>query len=245
MTGAGNGERSPRRPARGLSGRLASAVTLGIGALIASVVTAASSPWLAVGGAVVDHSPEVVREFAIDTFGLNDKLALFVGMGLVIAVLAVVAGLAETRRRRYGSMLFAVRSVGVVAALTRPTATVWCAAPTVVGVAAGILTLRLLSSRARPITEDHREGLVHSRRAFVRMAGVAAAVSVAGAATGRFVGEPLRSPAGDRAGFRVPTSEDPGPPVTAAHEVAVPDMTRFIPPTTGSTAWTPSCRSLR
>jgi len=198
------------------------------------VVGAASSPWLAVGGAVVDHSPEAVREFAIDTFGTNDKPALFIGMGLIIAVLAVVAGLTETRRRPYGTMLFAAFGVvGVLAAVTRPTATAWYATPTVLGVAAGILTLRLLTARARPITEDQREGPVQSRRAFVGMAGVAAAVAVAGVATGRFVGERLRSLTGDRAAFRVPIVETPAPLVTAAHEVAVPDMTSFITPNDG------------
>lgn len=231
MTGAGNGERSPRRPARAVSGLLAAAVTLGVGALVAAVAGAAASPWLAVGGAVVDHSPEAVREFAIDTFGTNDKLALFIGMGLIIAVLSVVAGLTETRRRPYGSMLFAVFGVvGVVAALTRPTATLWYSAPTVLGVAAGILTLRLLTARTRPSTADDREGVVQSRRAFVRTAGVAAAVAVAGVATGRYVGDRVRSLAGDRAGFRIPTVETPAPPVSAAHEVAVPDMRSFITP---------------
>jgi DMSO/TMAO reductase YedYZ molybdopterin-dependent catalytic subunit len=231
MTGRKGTGRRPRRPARAVSGLLAAGVTLGVGALVAPVVASAASPWLAVGGAVVDHSPFAVREFAIDTFGTHDKLALFVGMGLIIAVLAVVAGLAETHRRPYGSVLIAVFGVaGVVAAMTRPTATLWYSAPTVLGVAAGILTLRLLTARARPVTEDHPDDVTASRRAFVRMAGVAAAVAVAGGAAGRYVGDRLRSLAGDRAAFRVPTVGTPAPPVTATYEVAAPGMTSFITP---------------
>lgn len=231
MTRVEDSERGLRRPARAVSGMLAAGVTLGVGVLVAAVVGTASSPWLAVGGAVVDHSPFAVREFAIDTFGTNDKLALFIGMGLIIAVLSVVAGLAETRRRPYGSILFAVFGVaGVVAALSRPTATLWYSAPTVLGVAVGILTLRLLTARTRPRSADERGDVVRSRRSFVRMAGVAAAVAVAGVAAGRYVGDRMRSLAGDRAGFRVPTVETPAPPVTAAHQVAVPDMTSFITP---------------
>lgn len=231
MTRVEHSARGLRRPARAVSGILAAGVTLGVGVLVAAVVGTASSPWLAVGGAVVDHSPFAVREFAIDTFGTHDKLALFIGMGLIIVVLAVIAGLAETRRRPYGTVLFAVFGVaGVIAAMTRPTATLWYPAPTVLGVAAGILTLRLLTARARPSTAEDRDDVVPSRRAFLRMAGVAAAVAVAGVAAGRYVGDRVRSLAGDRASFRVPTVETPAPPVTAAHEVAVPDMTSFITP---------------
>ncbi len=97
MTRVEHSARGLRRPARAVSGILAAGVTLGVGVLVAAVVGTASSPWLAVGGAVVDHSPFAVREFAIDTFGTHDKLALFIGMGLIIVVLAVIAGLAETR----------------------------------------------------------------------------------------------------------------------------------------------------
>lgn len=231
MTSAIDAERNPRRAARAVSGLLAAGVTVGVGGLIAAVVASASSPWLAVGGAVVDHSPSAVREFAIATFGINDKLALFIGMGLVIAVLAMVAGLAESQRRPYGSLLFAAFGVvGVLAALTRPTATVWYVAPTVLGVGAGILTLRLLTARVRPAEADHDDDSVHSRRAFVLLAAAAAAVAVGGVTAGRYVGERVRSLAGDRASFRVPSVENPAPPVAAANSVAVPDMTSFITP---------------
>ncbi|MCP9276526.1 molybdopterin-dependent oxidoreductase [Mycolicibacterium sp. CAU 1645] len=231
MTGVEHSDRRRWSLARAASGLLAAGVTLGVGVLVAAVVASAASPWMAVGGAVVDHSPFAVREWAIDTFGTNDKLALFVGMGLIIALLAAVAGLTETRRRPYGSMLFAgFGVVGAIAALTRPTATVWSAVPTVLGVAAGILTLRLLTSRASPTAEDHGTGVIQSRRAFVRMAGVAGVIAVAGVATGRYLGDRLRSLTGDMANFLVPTVETPAPPVTAAYEVGVPDMTSFITP---------------
>jgi DMSO/TMAO reductase YedYZ molybdopterin-dependent catalytic subunit len=231
MTDPDDRTRTRRRPARAVSGLLAAGVTLGIGVLIAAGVAPAASPWLAVGSAVVDHTPLTVREFAISTFGSNDKLALFLGMSLVIGVLAVLAGLAETRQRPYGSALLAIFGlVGVAAALTRPTATPWYAIPTLLGVAAGILTLRLLTARTRPVRAENGDYVPQSRRAFFRLAGVAAAVAVAGVGTGRYVGDRLRSLAGDRARFRIPAVATPAAPVTAAQSVAVPDMTSFITP---------------
>ncbi|MFQ6228507.1 hypothetical protein ACLML9_14740, partial [Nocardia sp. NPDC002869] len=150
------------RFAAGLSGLLAAAVVLGVGELVAALIAPAASPFLATGATVVDHTPQALREFAIEQFGTRDKLVLFLSMGAAMAVLAVVAGLLE-RRRPYGSVLLAGLSVAVcIAVLQRPNATATFAVPILLGAGAGILTLRVLIGRAPrgPASEGKSAGEV-------------------------------------------------------------------------------------
>src|SRR3954454_1491899 len=91
-----------RRVLGGLAGLLAAAVALGVGELVAGVVGPASSPVVAVGNAAIALTPEAVKEFAIATFGQNDKRALVTGVLIVVALYAVAVGLAAARSRLRG-----------------------------------------------------------------------------------------------------------------------------------------------
>lgn len=156
---------------RALSGILAAAVVLGIGQLVSVPIGPASSPFFAVGSTTVDRSPAWAREFAITTFGTNDKPALFVGMTVLIVVLAAVAGMVERPRRPYGSAILLVLGlVGVYAAVNRPGATASYALPTIVGVAAGIVTLRVLTARAPVRTGSGNGAPGMARRRFLVLA---------------------------------------------------------------------------
>ena len=104
---------------------LASAgVALGVAHLVAAFVGGASSPIVAVGSASIDRTPEWLKSFAIRTFGDRDKLMLLVGIGVVVALLAIALGIASLRRPRTGLVGLAVLgAVGALAALTHPGAT--------------------------------------------------------------------------------------------------------------------------
>lgn len=60
----------------------------------AQVVAPSSSPVVAVGETFIDLTPGWLKDFAVSAFGTNDKLVLLLSMGVVIAALAVAAGLA-------------------------------------------------------------------------------------------------------------------------------------------------------
>src|SRR3954468_22143963 len=110
-----------RRGLAGVAGLLPAAVALGVGELIAGLVGPASSPVIAVGNAAITLVPESLKEYAIRTFGENDKLVLVAGVLLVVALYAVAVGLVALRNRLLGALgiaLFGV--VGVVAAVARP-----------------------------------------------------------------------------------------------------------------------------
>ena len=76
------------------------------------------SPIEAVAESVIDRSPSSVTRFGIRTFGTNDKVALIVGIVIILAIAAPLLGLAARRRPLAGVAGFAVFGVvGVVAAL--------------------------------------------------------------------------------------------------------------------------------
>src|SRR5262245_9918657 len=91
--------RAERRLAVGAAmGILSGAVALGLAHLVAGVFGRASSPILAVGAMVVDATPEWLKSFAIRTFGTADKPVLLGGIGVLLAVAAILLGIASVRR---------------------------------------------------------------------------------------------------------------------------------------------------
>jgi DMSO/TMAO reductase YedYZ molybdopterin-dependent catalytic subunit len=138
-----------------LAGLLAGAVAVGVGQLVAGVVAPASSPVVAVGEASIDSTPPPVKNFAINSFGSNDKTVLVAGILVVLALFAALIGKWAARRLRNGMLgLAAFTVIGVAAALTRPTAAPSWAAATLVGGAAAALTLwRLVLRIPEPVSQ--------------------------------------------------------------------------------------------
>ncbi|MGW1739640.1 molybdopterin-dependent oxidoreductase [Nocardia sp. NPDC001965] len=227
------------RVAAGLSGLVAAAVVLGVGELAAALIVPEASPFVATGATVVDHTPQVLREFAIEQFGTRDKPVLFLCMGAVMVVLAVVAGLLE-RRRPYGSALLAGLAVAVgIAVLQRPTATVVYAVPILLGAVAGVLTLRVLISKAprRIAAGDESagagpgaDGVEASRRRFLGWAAGAVVLAAGSAAVGRWAGERTRAVTADLRRFVVPRPQIAAAPVPPGTDPPVPGITEFITP---------------
>lgn len=181
-----------RRSVAGLIGVLAAGVALAVGHLVAALVQPNASPYLAVGNTAIDFTPEPVKAFAIRTFGTYDKIALLVGMAVVIAVVAVLAGLVSRRSSRPGTVVIGLFGVvGVAAALWRPDLGVLGAVPSVVaafGGAGAFFWLHRMASRAAAERHDDEaaaeageETPNRGRRGFlVSTAAVAAGAGVAG-----------------------------------------------------------------
>ena len=129
-----------------LAGLITAAVALGIGHLVAGFTIPSASPVLAVGSAAIDLTPPPLKNFAISEFGANDKMALEIGIVIVLAVFAAAIGVVAVRRRlAYGlAGLAGFAAVGLLAALTRPTASASYALPVLAGTAAGVVALILL-----------------------------------------------------------------------------------------------------
>ena len=135
----------PSALAGAAAGVLTAAVAMGVGQLVAGLTVAQGSPVLAVGQAAIDLTPLPVKDFAISTFGANDKNALVVGILVILAAFAAVIGILAVRRLALGLAGLAVFAcIGLAAALTRPTATAAYVIPTLVGAAAGAFALTRL-----------------------------------------------------------------------------------------------------
>ena len=59
-----------------VAGLLAAGTALGVGQFVAGLTGASGSPVVAVGELQIDFTPPWLKNFAISTFGANDKLAL-------------------------------------------------------------------------------------------------------------------------------------------------------------------------
>jgi DMSO/TMAO reductase YedYZ molybdopterin-dependent catalytic subunit len=132
-----------------LAGVAAAAVALGVGELVAVLTGPNTGPLIAVGGWIVDHVPEEGKQLAIDLFGTNDKLAL--GVGTVVILLAIAAGLGVAATRWFGVAAAGIGLFGLVgaaAAMSRPGAGQLALLPSVLGAIAGLITLRMLLNRA-------------------------------------------------------------------------------------------------
>jgi DMSO/TMAO reductase YedYZ molybdopterin-dependent catalytic subunit len=137
------------------TGLITAAVALGVGQLVAGLTGSVGSPVVAVGSASIDLTPPPVKDFAISTFGSNDKTALVTGILVLLAVFAAVIGVAAVRRFRYGVAGLAVfTAVGLAAALSRPTAGAADVLPSLAGGAAGLFTMWRLVQAAHEDAGD-------------------------------------------------------------------------------------------
>ncbi|WP_084525526.1 molybdopterin-dependent oxidoreductase [Nocardia vaccinii] len=133
---------------RTAAGILTAGFALGAAELVAALIGSGSAPLTALGGTVVDHTPDRVREWVIGIVGTNDKLVLFILMVAVAVIVAAFAGRVEQSRRPVGSVLFAI--FGLVTAgiaVTRPGASWPWVLPSVIGVGLAIVVLRGLIRR--------------------------------------------------------------------------------------------------
>ena len=174
-----------------LAGVVSLAVGLGVAQLVAGLWRDGKNPVVAVGEWTVDHVPRAVKDWAIRTFGTNDKLVLIIGTLVVLGFVA--ARLGRLARRRLAPALVGIAAIGMVGALAsldRPNAGAASVLPAVIGSTAAAAALAWLSGwrpgAARP---DDAEGadpvraVGPDRRAFL----VSASVIGAGRSGGRRV----------------------------------------------------------
>lgn len=213
-------DRPPGRTVAALVGILSVAAALGAGHLVAGLLSdPAASPFLAVGNAAVDRTPNPVKSFAISVFGSNDKIALLTGMAVVIAVVAAAAGIASRRRSWPGlAVVAALGLLGGLAVLEQASGGSSLLAP-LAALVTGLAVFAVLHARARMDSrrDAGRRGLL------LGFAGAAVGAALAG------VGGALLAGRGDVAASRravgplVPARPAPPiPPNAAFPELGTP-----------------------
>ena len=215
-----------------LVGVVAGALVLGVATLLAGLMTRTGlaggtpSPVVAVGGAFVDRTPPWLKDFAVSTFGRNDKLALFVGMALVLTAVCAVIGVLGAQRHTAGLVvLVAVGTLGALAVATRPHSAAFDILPTMIGTAAGLWALSTLWPRG---AEDIQGSTVDRRRFLLTGAGIAAAAAAA-TAVGQSLGQRASQAAQSRSAITLPRAAE-RVVVPAGAQLDVKGITPYIMP---------------
>ena len=81
-----------RRQIDGLLGALAVGAGLALAQFLASLKSGLNPPVVSIGNRVIDHVPPSAKEFAIRTFGVNDKHALAITIYVVVFILSILIG---------------------------------------------------------------------------------------------------------------------------------------------------------
>ncbi|WP_103530413.1 molybdopterin-dependent oxidoreductase [Streptomyces sp. SM11] len=233
-----------------LSGLLAGFASLAVAELVSAAVRPEASPVTAVGGAAIDRTPAGVKDWAIRTFGEDDKLALQLGIVVTLALFALAVGLLALRHRRTGTaavLLFGV--VGTAAAASRPDSTgLVDGLPSLLGAVAGGVLLYVLIGRLtgpRRIADREQEGEQENgyggerqqdeggwdRRGFLIAATAAAAASTAAGAVGRTLnGRSAQDAVASRDAVRLPSPASPAKPIPAGAQPRVRGISPFTTP---------------
>ena len=218
---------------RALAGVVAAAVAVGVGHLVASLMNPVASPLLAVGSALIDAAPTPAKEYAVRTFGTNDKPILVSSIAVVLLVFAAVIGLLAWRAPRLAYAGIALLGVaGAVAALTR--GSVLDTVPSIIAGIAGVAALVLLrrtAGRRAARTDQPGAGSVEAaaagrgRRTFLVGLGVTAAVAAVTGGGGIVVGRVRAAGAAARRALGLPAAASTAKALPAGAQI--PGMTPF------------------
>ncbi len=218
----------------------------GVGEAVAALIAPGSSPFAAIGGALIDAAPAWAKNTAIALFGTADKAALLVGIAIVLLVVAAIAGALERRRPPVGRVILgAIGVAGAIAAVTRADAGAFAWLPSLVAGGVAVITLGALrrvgqrrrmqglhGARARDASpaspSDPNVGA--DRRTFLLWSGAAVGVGVLAAIGSSLVRAGARSVAAVRSAIRLPAAAVAGPAIPAGADLQIAGLAPVITP---------------
>ena len=215
------------------SGILAAGLVLGVAELAGGFFRAAATPLVALGASFIDFTPPWLKNFAVATFGTSDKLALFISMGIVVAVLAAATGYLAYRCWPFGLVLLVTLGAVVAAAvLSRAGARPLDIIPTLAGTVCGIVALRLMVRRilrngAQPAMPPAQ---APARRSFLTAASLTAVAAVGAGAGGRVVSGLRNTAQKTREALSLPRAAQPAPALPQGVQSPVAGVTPFVTP---------------
>ncbi len=117
--------------------------------LVVGLFERTSSPVVPVGQVFIDWVPRPLKEWAIDTFGTNDKVVLVVGALVVLFGIGIGVGVLAMRGARAAAVALTCVTgvIGAWAVLTRPEPTLVKLLPTIIGTGVSIAVLLYLAPR--------------------------------------------------------------------------------------------------
>ncbi|HEX4788206.1 MAG TPA: molybdopterin-dependent oxidoreductase [Actinospica sp.] len=163
-----------------LVGLVAGGAGLAVGELVSVVTGEAASPAVAVGQWAISITPTWLEQFAIRNFGNHDKRALLIGVYAMLTFASAATGvIARTRLTIASYLAGAFGVVGMIAAVTRPSASAQDLFPSLLAGVAAVLALRWLTILSLA-DSDAEAGPAERRRFLLGVLGSAAGALVAG-----------------------------------------------------------------
>ena len=238
----------------GLAGLASAAVLFSVAQLASAFFAASSAPLVAMGAVFIDLTPPWLKDFAIATFGTNDKLALFVSMGVVAVAVSVLVGLLARRSIALASGCIVVLALAIAGAvLSRPETGPADLVPTVLGTVASLPVLRglvrLAAAAGAGGTFRKHDGNPNqvpgagaeptagaaaapgaSRRKFLLASALALAGSAVVAGVGKSLATARNVADAARSALGLPPAAVPAKPLPAGVQVELAGMPRFVTP---------------
>ncbi len=133
----------------GLLGLIAVGAGLALAQLFASLKSGLNTPVVSIGNRVIDHVPASVKEFAIRTFGVDDKRALVTTIYLVVLILAIFIGRSyfSGKQRQARTIVIVMTGIAALSSLFDAKAGILSLAPSIGAGGATIWVLHLLDNR--------------------------------------------------------------------------------------------------
>ncbi len=169
----------------GLLGLIAVCAGLALAQLLASLKKGLNTPVVSIGNRVIDHVPASLKEFAIRTFGVDDKRALVTTIYLVVLVLAILIGRLyfSGKQRRARTIVIVMTAVAALASVFDAKAGVLSFFPSIGAGGATIWVLHLLDNRDDK-TETSTENL--NRRDLLKTIGYVGVGSITAMTVGNY-----------------------------------------------------------
>ena len=214
------------------AGVVAAGAALAAGELVAAITAGTPSPLIAVGTALIDFAPPGAKEVMVALFGLNDKLALNLLVGVSALAFGALIGLVARRSATLGSLLVvALVAVGALASLRDPTASLsFVGISALAQVTLGLLVLELLMGAARQTAVEAPPAAADTaRRGFLVRAGGLGLLAIAGYGFGRAIlnGRATQSASAD---VSVPDSVDPAVSLMPDNSFDIAGLTPLVIP---------------
>jgi DMSO/TMAO reductase YedYZ molybdopterin-dependent catalytic subunit len=219
-------------------GLVATGAGLAAAELVVGLSEGTSSPVVPVGQVFIDWVPTPLKDWAIDTFGTNDKVVLVVGALVVLLGIGVGVGVLAMRGARAAAVALTCVTgvIGAWAVLTRPEPTLLKLLPTIIGTVVSIAVLLYLAPRPTSSSEspDAEEFVAEpmgvDRRRFIGGAIGIGSLAVIAGGIGRVLQQRFAVDS-ERSLLSLPTVDGPAPALPANAQLPIDGLQPFVTPT--------------
>jgi DMSO/TMAO reductase YedYZ molybdopterin-dependent catalytic subunit len=216
-------------------------VVMGAGLAAAELVVGlferTSSPVVPVGQVFIDWVPRPLKDWAIETFGTNDKVVLVLGALVVLLGIGIGVGVLAMRGARAAAVALTCITgvIGAWAVLTRPEPTLVKLLPTIVGTAVSVGVLLYLAPRPSKASTnaDPAQPIVQpmgvDRRRFVGGAIGIGSVAVIAGGVGRLLQQRFEVNS-ERSALSLPAVDAPATVLPADAQLPLDGLGPFVTP---------------